>query len=262
MAKKFNANALSKDEKFSDPSDGYANNTKYIVSFYHTISKQTVSFKAFITNLSDAFNSDWNSEHVYGRNDPILTFRNTSRSISLSFDVPASTKDESILNLSRIQKLTSFLYPAYASAGSATTITQSPLIRITFANIITNNSTSKAQVTREDGSIVNVESFSLESSEGLLGAITNLTVTDMVTGDDGILEGGEGLILPKSYSIGLDFQPIHEQSLGWTNGQFADGEGDFPYGMPEELYEQYLSGEDTGEDIVFNQTPSDIEIES
>ena len=62
-------------------------------------SDSVVSFYAFITSFSDSMNSSWNEEQVYGRPDPIGTFQNTTRKISLAFDVPAGDIIEAKINL-------------------------------------------------------------------------------------------------------------------------------------------------------------------
>ena len=75
----------------TDASDVYANKNKLFIEFYHLPSNKSVAFKGFITEWSDKFDSKYNSEEVYGRNDPIHTFQGTSREISVSWDVPAAS---------------------------------------------------------------------------------------------------------------------------------------------------------------------------
>ena len=60
-----------------DPSNPYAalDGRAMQISFYHLPSQDAVYFKAFITAFNETFNSDWGSETVYGRTDPILMFK-------------------------------------------------------------------------------------------------------------------------------------------------------------------------------------------
>ena len=53
------------------------------------IARDRLVFPAFLTSYSEAFTSNWNTENVYGRQDPIGTFQGTTRVVSLGFDVVA-----------------------------------------------------------------------------------------------------------------------------------------------------------------------------
>ena len=81
-----------------DPTDILANKTKYVIEFYHIATGRTVKFKALLTNFSDNYDSQWSEEEVYGRMDPIKTFKSTKRTISLGWDVVAGSKKEAINN--------------------------------------------------------------------------------------------------------------------------------------------------------------------
>ena len=134
---------------FVDASDSQANRG-FIVSFQHVPSESDVNFKAFITAFNETFNTDWASETVFGRSDPIHMFKSTTREITLALNIPASTIGEAFDNLNRVQELTRFLYPTYdayvetaaITAGNqpdsinALTITNSPLVRLRVMNIL------------------------------------------------------------------------------------------------------------------------------
>ena len=97
----------------TDTSDTYANGNKLFIEFFHLPSSKSVAFKWFITEWTDKFDSKYNTEEVYGRNDPIHTFQGTSREISVSWDVPAASAKEAQENLARVSLLAQFLYPSY-----------------------------------------------------------------------------------------------------------------------------------------------------
>ena len=84
--------------------DGYANHRGAYISFQHVPSKRSVKFKAFITAFNDSYNSDWATETVFGRVDPIYLFKSTTRKITLGFKLPAESASEAFENLGRIQK--------------------------------------------------------------------------------------------------------------------------------------------------------------
>jgi len=152
---KFNVNKMNGGgplPSFVDASDALANQ-KRIITFYHINSDHYVAFKAFIIAFTDTYSSDWASEQVYGRNDPIYMFKNTTRKISLTFKVPAATIGESYENLGRVQKLLQFLYPNYSGLrprdyspsteswndvpgmAHANTISGAPLVRLQVMNL-------------------------------------------------------------------------------------------------------------------------------
>ena len=76
-----------------------------------------VSFPAFLDMLSDAYNSNWNAEQVYGRMDPIATFMNTRRALAVAWHVPADSFEHAQENLWKLNQLMSFLYPLYVGTG-------------------------------------------------------------------------------------------------------------------------------------------------
>ena len=81
-----------------DMSDAYANFGQFMISFQHVATGKTVNFKAFVTEYNETFNSTWTPTSVYGRTDPIQSYTGTTRSISLTFDVPASSGGEAYEN--------------------------------------------------------------------------------------------------------------------------------------------------------------------
>ena len=112
------------------------------ITFRSIIASEVVAeFSPFITNFSDNWNSDWASEHVFGRSDPIYQWRSTGRSISLGFKVVAQSYNEAYVNMCNISKLTRMLYPYYEqnSVALATAVSKAPLVRIRWANLLMNS---------------------------------------------------------------------------------------------------------------------------
>jgi hypothetical protein len=158
-----------------------------------------VEFYAFLSSFTDNLTSNWNEEQVYGRQDPIGTFQNTTRKISLGFDIPAKNLDEAKANMKNINMVKQFMYPAYssvpktASDNKATTnalsLSKSPLVRLQFANLISNS-----------------------SGKGLLGWIGSFSANPVI--DMGMFNDGKKLY-PKVYNASLEFTPQHEYDLGY-----------------------------------------------
>jgi len=221
-----------RNQHIVDGSDALANGGKFVISFHHLPSGREVFFKAFITNYSENFNSEWKGETVFGRTDPIYTYSNTKRVISLAFDVPASSEQEAYENMGRLQKLAQFQYPSYfvtnesftgTPAGNEHTIGQSPLVRIKMMNLIqkTNipgpdyvggeaeNESNRTRTYGRYGSEI-----SSEANQGLLAAINNISFnTDFK--NHAIFEKRAGTIMPQNFEVSVDFSVIHEQTIGF-----------------------------------------------
>ena len=69
-------------------------NLNQVIDIYHVPSGRSVQFGAAIINFNDSFTSDWAPTEVYGRMDPIGTFKRTRRQIALSFQVMAEDINE------------------------------------------------------------------------------------------------------------------------------------------------------------------------
>ena len=222
---------------FADASDSYANNGFYI-SFEHVPSEQEVAFKAFINSFQENYNCDWAEESVYGRPDPIYTYRGTNRRLAISFLIPAATMSEGFENLATVQKLMQFLYPTYTGVQNAQTISQSPLVRMRLMNLFANRSPGAAEsptpgYLNSPATYNDLLSSDKESmwQEGLLGAISSVNVNHNLDNPDaGVFEFAPGVIVPKLIEINLDFSVIHEHAVGWDqNKNFSQPL--FPYGV-------------------------------
>ena len=239
-ATKYGSGDVKTNHTFTDPSDILAGvNHEYVISFQHVPSQKNVFFKGFFTVFNETYMSDWASEQVFGRVDPIYMFKQNQRKISLAFKVPASAVGEAYENLGKVQKLTQFLYPSYVNVGGAQTITQSPLIRLKVMNLAAKPYAPSISPGTSPTTLTEIyKSNSAHPGYGLLGVITNLTFNHNLETDMGVIEHGPNSILPKMIEVNLDFSVIHEHPVGWQNG--SDGnlefsEPMFPYSAP--LYE-------------------------
>jgi hypothetical protein len=196
----------------------YANYKGLYIHFQslHTPSAK-VKFKAFTTSFSQEFTSNWNSQTVFGRMDPIQTFQNTQRTISLTWKTTSVNAEEAAENLRKINLLTRMLYPTYDDAGgliskdgsatsisNALTIAKPPLMRVRFVNWI--------QAAPDKGLIVATSGFSYEpdfSEEGAFDYLNN--------------------IVPKTITISCTLTVLHEYDLGWSqDGEWLGEIGDNP----------------------------------
>ena len=229
---------------FSDPSDTLAQQG-YLIEIEHVPSKQRVSFKAYITSFNDTYSPNWTPEEVYGRADPIYNYKNTTRSITINFKLPAASESEAYANLAKVQKLAQFNYPNYSTLSDcdgveSKTVSQAPLIRLKFMNFIRS---AKGIVVSEELSEREIYSSYNNGGEGILGFFSNITYNFNLENDDGggfrvFDQEGQtaqyGTLVPRLIDVTLgNFSPIHDHHLGWDeNGVFSGGIS-FPYGAQE-----------------------------
>ena len=192
-----------------DASDAQAN-AGYTLDFFHVATKTKVKFKAFITNISDQYQSNWEKEEVYGRMDPIQTFKSTQRVINVNWDIVAGSMREAKSNMAKLSDLFNMLYPVYQSNENNTNgMKASPLLRIKFANLIS-KSGQKGDV----------------GQAGLLGSVDGFNFEPMM--DDAMFGDSSGNLYPKVVSLSCTFSVIHEQPLGWSGN--IKRTHSFPYG--------------------------------
>ena len=203
----------------------------------HVPSGLQVAFPAFLELISDAYTCDWDEEGVFGRMDAIPSFRSTRRTLSVAWNVPAESFEHGVANLARVNKLLSFLYPLYDysrtsdtdrqhGTGGATAINQSPLVRVSFGNLIQN---------AVDG-------------RGLLGYMQGLTFDPVL--EFGMFSrkikasaGGAPVeYFPKTFRLNFELTVLHDHELGFKTQKDAQGKfqhldkdvsfNNFPYASP------------------------------
>lgn len=199
------------------PKPNFASGTEFQAAGGQTIHIEAIHadvqaiFKAFVTGFTDKYSTNYNSEEVYGRMDPVQMYKNTQRVISISFDVPSETEHEAMVNQKNCASLARMQYPVYDTLGNATSIKASPLFKIRFGNLISNN----------------------ETGEGLVGTLAGFNYE--VDTDRGFHIDKENRYFPKNVTVSLEFTVQHSHHLGFGG---ADGEAgkfnQFPYGGGKE----------------------------
>ena len=200
-------------------------NGAFDISITHIPSNRNVTFPAFLTSISDGTAATFGGEVYYGRMDPSPVYQNTTRTITVGFDVVSYSELEARHNLMQINNLQSFMYPEYEAVGGpaftgggggATTIKSPPLLRVKFANLISDAVTGGGLLC-----YTNQVSFDPDLEKGVFEATSTIGGTNISAGD----------IIPKSYTVTLTLNVLHEHSLGWQGSNFNDSNiavGDFP----------------------------------
>jgi len=229
----------------------YADANGAVLYIQSTVTGYVEEFPAFLTDLSQNFTSNWSTEDVYGRNDPIATFQGTKRTISLAFDLPAGSLQDAKDNLDRCSNLTQMMYPGYhrttkvrevvarqsptpdfpqaggqfegvpqeefgalvdETAATGLVLGRSPLVKVKFGNLIV----------AIDG-------------EGLLGWIGSLSWKPNL--EMGMFTESQGKFYPKVISLSFDLNVLHQTNVGQNkdkkketiNGWLSDNQ-QWPFG--------------------------------
>ena len=235
----FKYNRSKNTDSFTSPTS-YQAQSGSVVSFLHEPSGKSVYFKAFIIAFNESYSSDWVSETVFGRTDPIQHFKQTTRRISLGLKIPAETDSEAFENLGRVQQLTQYLYPNYTTINNTQTLSQNPFVRLKVMNLAQKNIAEVVSDLSNAEYYKNYKSTA-DPGNGLLGVITNLNISHNLENNDvGVITKDSNTILPKMIEINLDFTVIHETQLGW-NSEGAPLSPTGPYGI--------MAGPNAGEDL-------------
>jgi len=185
--------------------------------------------------INQSFSPKYQKSEAYGRMDPIVTYQNTTRSMSIGFKCQAHhifDKPSGVINnIRNINILTQLLYPTYYKHGTtingnpAAILGAPPFFRIRYGNYI--------------GSFDQGGGFMGESESGITGYIEQFqhrlgTIPKNVAfGKQGNDAGYRAL--PREIGVTFTFQVIHDKLVGWYNGEFSpNGYGyNFPYNAGE-----------------------------
>ena len=124
----------------------------YMPFYFHDLRTNEISsFHAFLENISDQYSVDYTENEGYGRVGKVYTYKNTNRSIDLSFMIVATNEEDFDDMWIGINKLITLLYPQYTEgraivAGNNSFIqpfsqvpAASPMIRLRLGDIFKSN---------------------------------------------------------------------------------------------------------------------------
>ena len=126
----------------------------YMPFYFHDLrTNEIISFHAFLENLSDGFSAEYGESEGFGRTGTVYSYKNTKRSITLSFKTVSTNVDDFDEMWFKINKLIMLVYPQYTvgrkvtNAASGDTFVQpfsqlmsaSPLIRLRVGDLIKTN---------------------------------------------------------------------------------------------------------------------------
>lgn len=116
---------------------------------------EILNFHAFIDDLQDSYTANYNQVEAYGRMDPVQIYKNTTRSISMTFMVVATSKEDFDAMWFTINRLTMMVYPEWSKGTELSgksdndqfsfiqpfsqIPTSSPVIRLRVGDLIRSN---------------------------------------------------------------------------------------------------------------------------
>ncbi len=219
-----------------------ANQKKLFIDFHAVATGKCIAFKAFITAFKDSFQSSWNEESVYGRNDPIGTFERTKRVISLSWETTSIDHFEAMDNMHAVEHLLAMLYPTYEEADNGNTISGSPLIKIKFANWIRDATKAGDGIRASNAGLLGYVGgfdWSPNFDEGFFDVIGSPGQSDKRpptrSGFQHAAGAGGPAAYPKSISLSCNFTVLHTHPLGWVGSKWRSKAGErWPYGIDDQ----------------------------
>lgn len=173
--------------------------------------------------LDQTFSPTYGQEDVYGRMDPIVTYKNTKRTISINFSCQAHhffDADWGVKNnIQAINMLTQMLYPSYQGTAKAGlgVLKAPPFFRILYGSYVGSYSSKGAMAFQSMGR------DGLENNplyNGLTGYITNFRHgIGKVARNMAYAPASKGLKgyhpVPREIKVSFTFNVVHDKEVGW-----------------------------------------------
>lgn len=87
----------------------------YMPFYFHDIrTNEIIAFHAFLDNVTDGFDAEYNESDGFGRVDKVHTYKSTTRSISISFRLVAVDPEDFNEMWFKVNKLVTLVYPQWS----------------------------------------------------------------------------------------------------------------------------------------------------
>ena len=164
--------------------------------------KKYMHFRAFIDNISDSYNAEWDSIEYMGRAEKFYKYGGFSRKMGLAFTVVAQSKDELNAMYDKLNFLASSLAPEYLDSSSSGYMAGN-IAYITLGDYIND----------QPGVITGVDFDIPEDSPWEINRDTQFN-------SSGSVSGGSIRQLPYMIKVKVDFIPIQKfrpEKQSWRN---------------------------------------------
>ena len=125
---------------------------EYMPFYFHDIrTNEIIAFNAFIETIKDSFKPDYTSTDGYGRMDPVMIYKKTTRNISVDFHLVSTSFEDFNVMWWDINKLTTLIYPQWSRGTPVTSgddnfimpfsqiPTASPMVRMRIGDVVKTN---------------------------------------------------------------------------------------------------------------------------
>ena len=125
---------------------------EYMPFYFHDIrTNEIIAFNAFIETIKDSFKPDYTQTDGYGRMDPVMIYKKTTRNISVDFHLVSTSFEDFNIMWWDINKLTTLIYPQWSRGTPVTSgednfimpfsqiPTASPMIRMRIGDVVKTN---------------------------------------------------------------------------------------------------------------------------
>ena len=209
------------------------------LEFGHMASKSSVRFLAIITSWNDSFQNNITKESLHGRQDSGIAYQNTTRQISLGFKVLATSEEEAMSNIERINLLSKMMYGSYhiPEGSDSQTLAIAPFVQVRWANLVRdaakNNGIGYDENAFNGGLMCVIDSLSYTFDGDPIGFLAEQRVSGMrgLTPTQISNFGGAGAFLPKAINVSMALTVNHVHELGWNESGDWMGPSSFPYGL-------------------------------
>jgi hypothetical protein len=147
---------------------------------------RTVYFRPFISSLTESIVPDWNEDAAFGRVDPIMTYKRTTRSLSIGFSLHAMSAADLKVMYNKLHWLTSMTMPEY---DSELLIKSGPVCKMRVGDLMS----------------------------GFSGVITSLEFDY----SDALWEIEKDAKVPRSIDVSLGMTVLHDKTVGVFEGVFG-----------------------------------------
>lgn len=189
-------------EQYPEATSKLVENTESLLKIFSVTYGVAFYFLPYDFKMTESLTPNWNSQTVFGRMDPIMTFKSMPRTIQLQFKarqkLEDSNKPDMRFNgdelLHSIDHLKKCLYPRY---NNNEIMISPPLFRFQYKNLIN----------------AGPNQFDIGPDKGVLGAITAFSANFMTDINKIYFPSNpkKQMAYPKVFDINITFQVLNEQ---------------------------------------------------
>lgn len=205
-----------------------------IISLAHS---EIIQFFPYDFEIDDSYKPEWGSYEGFGRMDPIMTYKRTTRDVNLSFNVVAEDPETAKTNFLNLQTLIKCLYPIYFDQSeNITELKQKAEVLKTLVDSVGGPTSALAgelpkEIQKTENQITNAESLSnfgiqvMQKSPlfqiSFMNLLNGQQFVAAITGfkhkmkfDAADTSFSDGIAIPGEFNINITFKVLHNQTPG------------------------------------------------